>query len=87
MTDPTRPTDADQPVQGALTVNMTPEQAVYSAAFTQALAVACGLTCFGDDGLECYPPNEASISGAKRWGEAAVRAWHDAHTTPGFERF
>ena len=32
-------------------------------------------------------PNETSINSAKQWAEAAVRAWHDAHETPGFERF
>ena len=61
-------------------MNMIPEQAVYSAAFTQALAVAC---CLAPNlgvvgGLECIPPNETSINSAKQWAEAAVRAWHDA---------
>lgn len=66
-------------------MNLTPEQAVYSAAFTQALAASCGLHEMNTGGY--HDPTGIDIAQAKAWAEAAVKAWHAAHTTPGFERF
>lgn len=56
---------------------MTPEQAVYSAAFVQALAVVCNLGTAGSTGGAAYHhPSASDIQQARAWAVVAVDAWH-----------
>jgi len=73
-------------------MHLTPEQAVYSAAFTQALALptflrSCSGRISGTVEITFNPPTAEQAAQAKAWAETAVKAWHTAHETPGFERF
>lgn len=56
-------------------MTMTPEQAVYSAAFTQALAAVCGLGRTRGDEITYQYPTAENIRQADAWAYLAVEAW------------
>lgn len=56
-------------------MNLTPEQAVYSAAFTQALATVCGLGRTRGDEITYQHPTAENIWQADAWAYLAVEAW------------
>jgi len=61
-------------------MTMTPEQAVYAAAFAQALAVVCNLGAAGSAGGAAYHyPSASDIQQARAWALVAVDAWRTSH--------
>lgn len=59
-------------------MHLTPEQAVYSAAFTQALAAVCGLGRTRGDEITYQHPTAENIRQARMWADRAVEAWRTA---------